>query len=535
MRAVSIIPFVIEKGFCRNQTSIGNSHIIDATNRDFKAFGRITAFIDYGFISGDFAGFDYYSFDFVDCSSPVESPGSKRIGRYSFYKYTTVGSRKKRQVFSLDDLVDQLGETVKNAIDEAMNSTTSIPDDMPIPPSTNFTDTAIIEQQDVVDLGENSNGCEISVNEASGGCQNGGVCVDLPDNLNELYNKTSICNCADTNGFEGDYCEISTNECDIQEINCGGNGECSDFLGYAVCVCNSGFSGDSCEVDDFCAGNLCSGNGNCFNGACDCHSSEDYVRFGVDCEQIDYCQFVTVVDSIPVFNNFSCNFGECAQDETGAYCVCEEGYGDEGLSQYEETCSEQDPCLSADCGTNGSCYYSVGEYSCVCDYGFIGENCEQTDMCIGDANQCVLDFTESCQNDDSSLQYTCNCSEGYSGDFCDVSPCDIVSEFNTCDSTYSDLSTCLNGVCSCLGDSSRTDCATWGPVCDSNVVKLDGQTHCHEGNTWKVIKKFKRERDVRIHKNVIERNTISSVTKGVLGKFLSSHLREKSFPLRNAA
>ena len=39
---------------------------------------------------------------------------------------------------------------------------------------------------------------------------------------------------------------------------------------------------------------------------------------------------------------------------------------------------------------------------------------------------------------------------------------------------------------------------------------------------------------VRIHKNVIERNTISSVTKSVLGKFLSSHLREKSFPLRNA-
>lgn len=36
-----------------------------------------------------------------------------------------------------------------------------------------------------------------------------------------------------------------------------------------------------------------------------------------------------------------------------------------------------DPCASFPCRNGGNCTSNKGNYSCVCAYGFTGENCEE--------------------------------------------------------------------------------------------------------------------------------------------------------------
>ena len=310
----------------------------------------------------------------------------------------------------------------------------------------------------------------------------GSSCVDLPDSLSSLYGNNT-CECL--TGYSGQFCEISDNECDA--MNCNGNGSCSDFLGYALCICDAGFSGDYCEIDDFCGGNNCNGRGICSNGACECNPTVSYVASGDNCEILDYCQFT---DSQGSLQNYTCNFGTCQQDDTAAFCVCDEGYGDESLGQYEETCEYQDPCLALDCGINGGCFYNDvdAEYQCLCDFGYVGDSCEHLDLCISsNGNECVMDNTLACNNNATNNGYECTCANGFSGTDCDVDACDPVSPNYTCDDVYSDLDSCTViaglGVCSCNADSSRTDCDEWGPACDPIA------TDCNLENTASYVRK----------------------------------------------
>ena len=471
---VVVTPLDIKKGRCKKSSTYGVAKITDTNNRDFKAFRRITAVLQWRLKQGAFADVSAITFDYVDCSDRTS-----RVGRYSFYEYSPVsGSRKKRSIEfnsrSIRSVHDSLA-AIMDAINDANDPNFSIPG-VELP-SQNFTDTIDTTQGDSEALGENFDGCQLDSEGLAGGCQNNAECVDLQDSLSEIYGNNS-CTCA--TGYSGDNCEISTNECD--ELECGINGACSDYLGYAKCVCDSGFSGDGCETDDFCAGNLCSGRGTCVNGGCVCNPSTGYVASGDNCEIVDFCQFT---DSFMVLQNFTCNFGECAQDEVyGAYCVCDEGYGDESLSQYNETCAYQDPCVLMNCGDNGSCFYSdsSSQHACLCNFGWTGNACDQLDMCISqNGNNCEMAYTLACSNDNSTAGYTCSCAEGYSGENCSVGPCDVSSEFYTCDATYSDVDSCYGvggyGVCSCTADSSRTDCGVWGPACDPVA------TDCNSENT----------------------------------------------------
>lgn len=58
---------------------------------------------------------------------------------------------------------------------------------------------------------------------ASSPCQNNAICV-------QKNNGTFECQCAGT-GFMGSFCEIDINECEIEQINCGGKGTCINTLG----------------------------------------------------------------------------------------------------------------------------------------------------------------------------------------------------------------------------------------------------------------------------------------------------------------
>lgn len=302
---------------------------------------------------------------------------SNRVGHYTFYEYIFGDLRKKRAAI---DILDLINDAVEDANDPNFDDS-----ELNLPAS-NFTDTTNTTLGESEDIQQNIDGCQLDSFGFSGGCQNGAICTDIPDAFKTSFSNSihpnNTCTCA--TGYSGDFCEISTNECD--SMNCGDNGSCSDYLGYAVCVCDSGYSGDSCEVDDFCAGNLCSGRGTCVNGGCVCNPSTGYVASGDNCEVVDYCQFT---DSFMVSQNVSCNFGYCAQDDAvGSYCVCDEGYGSDSFSEtsnamYNETCETLDPCASMNCG-NGSCYYSESSemHQCACDFGYIGASCNVVDMCV---------------------------------------------------------------------------------------------------------------------------------------------------------
>lgn len=73
-----------------------------------------------------------------------------------------------------------------------------------------------------------------------------------------------------------------------------------------------------------------------------------------------------------------------------------------------------DDCLSSPC-QNGVCTDFIGRYECQCDFGFIGDNCEENiDDCVDHA----------CENNatcvDGAANYTCDCLYGYKGELCEV-------------------------------------------------------------------------------------------------------------------
>jgi hypothetical protein len=187
--------------------------------------------------------------------------------------------------------------------------------------------------------------------------------------------------------------------------NCNGNGHCLIASGVVksgagnMCVCNLGYSGDTCNhatyVDYSTCGYYCSFNrGECLVDyaqgfkrywSCDCGTS----YFGTQC-----AQFVCVSDC---HGN-----GECIDSNV---CHCYPGFaGDE---------------CEVDCGCNG--HGRCGGGSCICDDGYV----------LGDAGTCVVDCSWgsgtmcSCGETDecvfgSCVSGRCECWAGYSGTSCDV-------------------------------------------------------------------------------------------------------------------
>ena len=76
-----------------------------------------------------------------------------------------------------------------------------------------------------------------------------------------------------------------------------------------------------------------------------------------------------------------------------------------------------DPCESKPC-VNGACQSTSSfDYSCTCEYGYVGRNCEKV------LKQCEL--LSPCQNSgscsDLNASYKCDCRLGFSGKNCEKS------------------------------------------------------------------------------------------------------------------
>ena len=81
-------------------------------------------------------------------------------------------------------------------------------------------------------------------------CAGKGVCVN------------GVCEC--NSGFNGDSCQLNVDDC--EGVNCSGQGSCLDGTNNYTCICDSGFSGQNCEVklmQDICANVECSEGTHC--------------------------------------------------------------------------------------------------------------------------------------------------------------------------------------------------------------------------------------------------------------------------------
>ena len=60
-------------------------------------------------------------------------------------------------------------------------------------------------------------------------------------------------------GFTGDFCQLNIDDCEDED--CSGNGRCEDGINGFTCVCEAGYTGETCETIDHCFRVNCSGNG----------------------------------------------------------------------------------------------------------------------------------------------------------------------------------------------------------------------------------------------------------------------------------
>ena len=232
----------------------------------------------------------------------------------------------------------------------------------------------------------------------------------------------------------------------------GGNGFC--FNGS--CYCRPGFTGMDCSLKA--CPNECSNHGVCGeNDSCTCHAN----WIGSDCslrQCMSYKSWITTgkgdlnydgdtndatiyqpdtdftATSLPYIKTQSnsggdwenwpskfsdtgeahfymecSNRGTCNRD-TGE-CECFSGYTGEACRRTE--CPD-------DCNGRGTCINQVHAYTCTCDPGFAGKDCQTN---INDCDAALVDRAgEKCANGgvcvDGNNTYSCDCQPGFTGELC---------------------------------------------------------------------------------------------------------------------
>ncbi|KAK5607475.1 hypothetical protein CRENBAI_021223 [Crenichthys baileyi] len=185
----------------------------------------------------------------------------------------------------------------------------------------------------------------------SGPCLNGGRCEDL-------FNKFG---CVCDTGWEGEQCEMDTDECASQPCVYG---SCKDYLAGFECRCDPGYAGTLCDEDiDECELHPCEHGGTCQDGLnmYTCVCPKDYS--GPNC-QWGYPPLQCNTD-------VQCaNDGVCRDGLWGANCTCMPGFTG---SRCE---TEIDECSSNPCRNGGSCLDRFNMFVCECPPGYSGPVCD---------------------------------------------------------------------------------------------------------------------------------------------------------------
>ncbi|XP_064419080.1 sushi, nidogen and EGF-like domain-containing protein 1 [Latimeria chalumnae] len=264
-------------------------------------------------------------------------------------------------------------------------------------------------------------GCnDTNINECEGSpCQNGGTCVD---GINAYY-----CNCK--LGYTGEHCQTDIDECEGSP--CQNGGTCVDGINAYYCKCKLGYTGEYCQtVDLTCSSKDCRNGGRCRvqNGTATCHCRKGYAGELCDMEinECDSSPCLNGGECIDLVDNYTCvcpqshtgkhcesecpcqNGGSCVDGNSSCECLpgftgphCELGRSLMTLPLYLKKKKKKkfipfdtpdvtvtsfcflvlSPCLSSPCQNGGSCAGLHGDYSCTCELGFKGRNCESEVDC----------------------------------------------------------------------------------------------------------------------------------------------------------
>ena len=157
-----------------------------------------------------------------------------------------------------------------------------------------------------------------------------------------------------------------------------------------------------------------------------------------------------------------CDHGTCSNNASGYTCQCDPGYDGTDCDH------DVDDCASAPCQNGGVCSDTTSGYTCGCPAGFTGANCEL------DIDDCVA---QPCANGgvctDGVAGYTCACMPGYTGADCEVQIDDCAAQPCHNGGSCADV---VNGyVCTCA-------VGYTGPTCDVNIDNCVGNA-CANGST----------------------------------------------------
>ncbi|XP_070188097.1 uncharacterized protein [Littorina saxatilis] len=294
-------------------------------------------------------------------------------------------------------------------------------------------------------------------------CATGSQCINDPLNPKGF----SCRNCPQ--GYTGDLCQLTTDECAVQP--CLNNGTCVDeFLTFS-CNCPVGFEGNQCQTNpDDCVPYLCDsvGTQGCEDGlndyTCVCRPGYTGKNCSVnikECASNPCLHGATCVDQV---NGYSC---DCAAGWTGQRC-----------ETVNDLCSPFPPCSN---GAN--CTTLFNAYSCSCPAGVYGTQCTDIPSLLqcNNNNPCVN--TVDCST--NGIQAVCNCAsdkEGVGCQFgtyysCDNSPCQNGA---TCTASGAGVTcSCVSGYSGGLCEVNNDDCATTNCP-DASATCIDGinQAYC---------------------------------------------------------
>ncbi|XP_034481448.1 cubilin homolog [Drosophila innubila] len=290
-------------------------------------------------------------------------------------------------------------------------------------------------------------------------CMNDAQCINTPGSYR----------CVCRKGYSGTHCRLHQNACLANQSAelCGSHGTCltsSNDAGF-VCICDQGWtwadtnvsmaSPSPCTRDvDECAPDINPCHNECINlpgsfrcGAC----PPGYTGDGKFCRDLDECADGNnggcsqrpTVNCINTEGSYRC--GRCPVGWTGDGHTCEEaksnscngekichpsanceyisdtivcscpagyfghGYGSDGCTED----ANRKPCDNHPCLNNGTCVLSGRGTSCICQPGYMGALCGETDAC----------HPNPCQNGGTCRllpgnKFMCVCAAGYSGSTC---------------------------------------------------------------------------------------------------------------------